>query len=142
MLDPRRMARLIENEALAEPGEAYALNEMLTDLREGVWTEIDAGDDVGPFRRNLQRGYLEQMGDLMTETVETPDIPDAYADYVQLTPVTVEQSDIRAAVRGQLQALQQDVERALRRRTNTATEQHYEDVLVRIDAILNPESEG
>jgi hypothetical protein len=115
---------------------------MLSDLRSGVWTEVESGSDVGPFRRNLQRGYLEEMGNLMTETVETPDIPDAYADYVQLTPVTVEQSDIRAAVRGQLEALQDDVERALRRRNDTATEQHYEDVLARIDDILNPESTG
>ncbi|NBC87743.1 MAG: DUF5117 domain-containing protein [Bacteroidetes bacterium] len=142
MLEPRRMARLIETEALAESDDAYGLNAMLSDLRSGVWTELESGSDVGPFRRNLQRGYLEEMGNLMTESVETPDIPDAYADYVQLTPVTVEQSDIRAAVRGQLEALQDDVERALRRRNDTATEQHYEDVLARIDDILNPESTG
>ncbi|PEN13461.1 zinc-dependent metalloprotease [Longibacter salinarum] len=140
MLEPRRMARLIESEALANGEETYTLNAMLTDLRDGVWAETDAGDDVGPFRRNLQRGYLEEMADLMTETVDNPDIPDAFADYVQFTPVTVEQSDIRAAVRGQLTALQDDVQRALRGRNDMATEQHYEDVLVRIDNILNPDS--
>lgn len=138
MLDPRRMARLIEAEAMANGEPAYGLNVMLTDLRDGVWTELQQGGDVDPFRRNLQRGYVEEMGNLMTATVENPNIPDSFADYVQLTPVTVEQSDIRAAVRGELTTLRNQVERALRGSSDEATEQHYADILVRLDNILDP----
>jgi len=142
MLDPRRMARIVEVEALASSGDAYGLNAMLTDLREGVWTEVQQGGDVDPFRRNLQRGYLEQMNTLMSETVETPEIPDAYRDYIQLTPVTLAQSDIRAAVRSELNTLRGDVQRALSRGANDATATHYEDILVRIDMILDPDADA
>ena len=142
MLEPQRMARIVEVEALASTEDAYGLNAMLTDLREGVWTEVQQGGDVDPFRRNLQRGYLEQMNTLMTETVETPDIPDAYRDYIQRTPVTLEQSDIRAAVRSELNTLRGDVQRALSRGANEATETHYEDILVRIDMILDPDADA
>jgi len=142
MLDPRRMARIVEVEALASSGDAYGLNAMLTDLREGVWTEVQQGGDVDPFRRNLQRGYLEQMNTLMSETVETPEIPDAYRDYIQLTLVTLAQSDIRAAVRSELNTLRGDVQRALSRGANDATATHYEDILVRIDMILDPDADA
>jgi hypothetical protein len=111
---------------------------MLTDLREGVWTEIQSGENVTAFRRNLQRGYVEEMGNLMTVTVEDPDLPEGAEDYVQLTPITVEQSDIRAAARAELTTLRGQVERALRRSSNDATEQHYTDILVRLDDILDP----
>ena len=139
VLDPRRMARLIEIETMANGKPAYGLNTMLADLRNGVWTELQNGDDVDPFRRNLQRGYIEEMGNLMTVTVETPDLPEGAEDYVQLTPVTVEQSDIRAAVRAELTTLRGQVERALRRSNSAVTEQHYTDVLVRLDDILDVE---
>jgi len=142
MLEPQRMARIVEAEALASTDDAYGLNAMLTDLREGVWTEVQQGGDVDPFRRNLQRGYLEQMNTLMSETVETPDIPEAYRDYIQLTPVTLEQSDIRAAVRSELNTLRGDVQRALSRGANDATATHYEDILVRIDMILDPDADA
>jgi hypothetical protein len=139
MLNPRRMARLLEMEAMANGETTYTMSSMLTDLREGVWTEIQTGENVDPFRRNLQRGYVEEMGNLMTVTVENPDLPEGAEDYVQLTPITVEQSDIRAAVRAELTTLRGQVERALRRSNNDATEQHYTDILVRLDDILDPE---
>jgi len=78
----------------------------------------------------------------MSETVETPEIPDAYRDYIQLTPVTLAQSDIRAAVRSELNTLRGDVQRALSRGANDATATHYEDILVRIDMILDPDADA
>jgi hypothetical protein len=140
LLSPRRMARLLETEAVA-PGDAYPLRSLLTDVREGVWTEVRDGDDVGPYRRNLQRGYLKQMHDLMTTGAEEPEVPEWAEDYVQLTPVTVAQSDIRALVRSELQTLRAQVQRATARTDDPATEAHYDDVLVRIDRILDPTEE-
>lgn len=137
LLEPRRLARLLEAEAM-NPDDAYEMRTLLVDIRDGVWTEVQGGDDVGPFRRNLQRGYLAQMENLMTVEVEEMDIPEAYEDYVQATPVTVAQSDIRALVRSELQTLRTQVERASSRASDPATVSHYDDVLVRIDRILDP----
>ena len=140
LLEPRRMARLLEAEAVNSNDEVYTLGAMLVDLREGVWTEVQEGGDVGPYRRNLQRGYLARMQYLMTAEVNDP--PEQYADYFQATPVTVEQSDIRALVRRELQMLRPQVERAAERTNDPATEAHYDDVLVRIDQILDPTEEN
>ena len=135
LLRPQRMARLLEAEAVAD-GEVYALGTMLDDLRTGVWSELDGGDAIGPYRRNLQRGYLERMGYLLSDDAQPDDLPDAYSDYIIETPVNVEQSDIRAHVRSELNTLREDVEQRLRRTADAATRMHLEDVLVRIDNIL------
>jgi len=138
LLDPQRMARLLEAEAMGD--DAYALGTMLDDLRSGIWRELDGGDAIGPYRRNLQRGYLERMDHLMTAEVESEDVPDWYEDYVIMTPVDVSQSDIRAYVRSELETLRGEVERGLRRTTDETTEIHLEDVLVRIERILDPKT--
>ena len=137
ILEPQRMARVLETEAMATSDDVYTLGEVMTDVREGVWTELQRGDAIDPFRRNLQRGYLERMDDLMTAEVEP--VPAQYREYVMRTPVNVAQSDIRAYVRHELQTLREDVERARRRVDNERTLMHLDDVLVRIDTILDPD---
>ncbi len=134
VLNPGRMQRLIEAEA-RNGNEAYSLGEMMTDLREAVWTELARGRPIEAYRRNLQRGYLERMEFLMTEEPTAP--PARFAG--RRTAVDVSQSDIRAFVRGELNVLKGQIQRALRRSLNTATRYHLEDAVVRIDAILHPE---
>jgi len=135
LLQPERMARLLEAEAMSE--DAYTLGTMLDTVRDGVWNELDAGAPIGPYRRNLQRGYLARMDHLMTAEVEA--VSKAYGDFVVETPVNVRQSDIRAYVRGELTTVRDAVEQALRRTDDEATRVHLEDVCARIDDILEGE---
>ncbi|RMF53099.1 MAG: DUF5117 domain-containing protein, partial [Bacteroidetes bacterium] len=52
VLDPQRLARMIEAEALM--GDAtYTPLEMLDDLRAGLWRELARGEAIDPYRRNL-----------------------------------------------------------------------------------------
>jgi hypothetical protein len=112
------MGRLIEQEAFDGNG-AYSVNEALDDLREGVWEELDDGDDIDVFRRNLQRAYLTRVGELMEDDA-------------------AQGSDVPAALRGQLRMLRQEVSAAVGRADDRSTRLHLEDVLVRIDNLLDP----
>ena len=134
VLDPGRMQRLIESEARFGD-DAYALGEMLGDLRGAVWSELRSATSIGVYRRNLQRGYLERMEYLMTEEPTPP--PARFSSFV--TGVNVSQSDIRPFVRGELEALKRQIQRALNRNLGQATRLHLQDAVVRIDAILDPE---
>ncbi|NNF58684.1 MAG: zinc-dependent metalloprotease, partial [Rhodothermaceae bacterium] len=145
LLNPGRLARLLEAEAVdavAPTGvEVYAASDFLADLRDGLWSELDQGAAIDPMRRTLQRGYVEQLGSLMTNEPTSP--PAAFASIFGFTPVRVSQSDIRPLVRGELQLLQSEIRQALRRapyrRTvNRATRLHLEDALIRIEDILDP----
>ncbi|HSE27077.1 MAG TPA: zinc-dependent metalloprotease [Gemmatimonadales bacterium] len=135
VLEPRRLQRLIESEAAAGR-EAYGLGEALGDVRRGVWTELAAGRAADAYRRNLQRGYVERMRFLMTE--ELPPIPPQLRQFATFTDVMVGQSDIRPFVRAELETLRGEIRAALPRTADRATRVHYNDVLARIQDILEP----
>ena len=135
VMEPGRMQRLIEGEARLGD-EAYGLGEMLTDLRGSVWTELVTREPIGVYRRNLQRGYLERARTLMTQEVSVQSSSPAAAAF--LTQVDVSQSDIRPHIRGELETIRQQVRQALARGTDRETALHLQDVLVRIEEILEP----
>ena len=117
LLDVRRLRRVAEQEALG--GEAsYSLLELLEDLRSAVWRELDEGRPVDSFRRNLQRAYLERIGNLLDDR-------GALA------------TDIAPILRGQLRNLSERARTAERTTEEDLTRLHLEDVIVRIARILD-----
>jgi hypothetical protein len=132
-MDPRRMATLAEMEAL-QPTDAYPLAEFLDDVRAAVWGDMQATSAVDGYRRALQRAWLERVAYLMSE--------EPTSNAFQGPAPDVSRSDVRPLLRAQLGALRDEVERAVRRIRHTATRAHLEDVLVRIDRVLEAEDEG
>ncbi len=134
LLDAQLIGRLIEwNSRLEE--DSYTAFEMLDQLREGVWSELDTYEPIGVYRRNLQRAYIERMDYLMTE--ELPDFFARYDEY--FTNIDVSQSDIRPLVRDQLEILLDNVRQAQNNIGDRITEAHLKGVEARIKNILDPE---
>ncbi len=131
LLSTSRMSALAELE-VTEPEDAYPLAEFLDDVRAAVWEDLARVSEVGPYRRALQRAYLERMGSLMADQ---PAAPSPFQPAGQ----SVTTSDIRPLVREQLRTLRDDVVRRLNRgMSHRVSEAHLSDVRVRIDAILEP----
>ncbi len=130
LLNPGRMQRLIEAEARMGD-DTYTLAEMMGELRGHVWSELQSGAAIDPYRRNLQRGYLERMEYLMTED-------DAGQSFFASTDVDVSQSDIRAFARGELMTLRSQIDQRLRSGADRATRLHLQDARYRIEQILDP----
>jgi len=119
VLNVDRMKRLLEREALND-ADTYPVRELLADLRGAVWTELAAGQAIDPFRRNLQRGYLDRVATLMDDD-------------------DVQASDLAAFIRGDLRTLETEVNGAIGRTTDEATRLHLDDVARRIERILDEE---
>lgn len=130
LLDFGRMERLIENETI-NGKDAYTLLNMMTDLRNSVFSEVYKGGKYDTYKRNLQRAYVDRMAYLMTSEQEGNF---RYGG----TQVNVSQSDIRAIVRGELETLQKNVKNAVYRTSDTVTKYHLKDLDERIELILNP----
>ncbi|MBS1810429.1 MAG: zinc-dependent metalloprotease [Acidobacteria bacterium] len=120
MLSPTRIARLIEQEAI-DGAAAYRAVDFLTDVRKGIFAELDAATaiKVDAYRRNLQRAYLDNLGDKLNGRLATTD-------------------DTRALVRSELRALNADVAKALAKTTDRVTRAHLDDVKDQIAKILDP----
>jgi len=134
LLNPIRIGRLMETEALSNGMEVYTFSELINDLRDGIWTELPRASAIDPFRRNLQRGYIERLEYLMTE--EAPTVSSFLISF-GMAPVDVSQSDIRAHIRGELNSLKIAVDRAARRTRDRMTRLHLEDISIRIEDILD-----
>lgn len=136
LLDFGRFARMMENEELND--EAYTALEMVQDLRLGLFRELNRGSEITRSRRNLQRSYITRMHQLMTE--EQSALPARYRRYINRSSIEVKTSDIRPLVRAELKILKADLQRGLRRTTDTMTRYHIDDAIERINDILNPKS--
>lgn len=135
LLDPGRLARLIEAEA-ALGNATYTPLEMLADLRNGIWSELAAGRTIDAYRRNLQRAHIERLEFLMKE--EPAPVPANIRAFVGGTPIDVSQSDIRPMVRAELKTLRTQINGAIARTGDTMSKYHLEDAVQRINQILDP----
>jgi hypothetical protein len=131
IFDFGRLARMIENEAL-NGSSAYSMIELCTDMRNGVFAELNSSATVDVYRRNLQRAYIERLQYLMEK--EQPSYPAAFADYAGITKVDVSQSDIRAIARAELKKIKGMAASA--KPSDSMSQYHLDDLVARIDEIL------
>lgn len=143
-LQPNRFARMIEQEYF-HGGEAYGPAEMMDDLRAALWREVGAGQPIDPFRRNLQRAYLDRLDWILNEAeadvlvpppsgnlrVSRDDDPPLNAE------LHIGQSDMGALIRDQLRLLRREVRDGIDRAPDRMSRIHLEDVAVRIDRLLD-----
>ena len=134
VLDAGRMARMIENETLNGASKSYTLLAMMRDLRKGVWSEIYSGRSIDTYRRNLQRAHLDRLDYLLNEAKNQKG---ANSGYFKQSGININQSDVKSVARGELKRLQRDT-KAASRKGNTITRYHLQDVVDRIDLILDP----
>jgi hypothetical protein len=132
LLDFGRFARMMENEELND--DAYTPIEMMQDLRNGLFSELRSGKEISRPRRNLQRTYVTRMHEMMTEE-QTP-LPARYRSYVSRSNIEVENSDIRPLVRAELTNLRRSLRNS--RSRDRMTRYHVQDLIERIDNILDP----
>lgn len=127
ILDFERIGRLIDHHTL--DANKYSALDMLKGMRSGIWAELKTASKVSVFRRNLQRAYLDRMMYLMTEDLD----PQRSRQYFN-----VNQSDVRALVRGELNQLQRALNTASKAASDTESKYHYMDCIERIKMILDP----
>ena len=125
LLDPDRIGRLLEAEAY-HGKNAYPAAEFMGDLRRAIWQEPDRGTPIDPWRRNLQRGHVDRLGWLLSDSAG------------MRSDVTVAQSDIRALARAELVTIRNTATRAAGRTSDRATRIHLEEIVDRIGKILEP----
>lgn len=124
-MNPGSMTRLVEQEAI--DNNAYTLLEMLADIRKGIWDEIYQNNEIDAFRRALQREYISYVHSMFETDVQRS----------RSGSIDIKDSDIRAALRAELNTLQTDIRRA--RISDAMTSVHLDDIDARIDAILDNE---
>lgn len=140
--DYTRMQRLIESSALN--ANAYSLDDLFTDLRKGIWSELASGKTIDNYRRNLQKVHAEKMIALLDPPASSnaaggfgfssPFFPASPASPV----ADPKKSDVISLARAHLVALRGEVGAAIPRTGDKLSKYHLQDMLVRINQALDP----
>jgi hypothetical protein len=133
-----RLSRLAEQSATLPSGTAYTLADLFGDVRRGIFSEFTGGAvTVDPYRRNVQRAFVDQMERLISTPLVTPP-PPGFTPFPGFTPPPPRPADARAQARLELVDVQTSLRAAQARAGDRATRAHIVDLLARIDQILNP----
>ncbi len=136
LLSLGKVARMIENET-ANGSEAYAPLALMDDLRQGIWSELRSGRAIDTYRRNLQKAHIDRLAFLLT--AKDQDKKPDFGGYQKSTVVNTSQSDIRSMARATLKNIQRSAKNAVPRTTDRMSRYHLEDIVERVDHILEPQ---
>jgi hypothetical protein len=138
--DYARMQRLIETSATNE--NAYSLDEMFTDMRTGIWSELRTKRAIDVFRRNLQKVHVEKMIALLNPGSTPPAGPGFNSPFFPAPPASPvadpKKSDVISVTRAHLVTLRSEITTALPGTSDKMSRYHLQDVLVRINQALDP----
>jgi hypothetical protein len=118
LLQAARLDRMAE-QAVLDGTAAYSPLEYLRDLRAGVWSELaKPATPINIYRRNLQRAYLDNMDGRLNDDASS--------------------AEVRSLARGEVRALDRQIETALPGVTDEATRRHLLDCRDEIRTMLDP----
>lgn len=137
LLAANRIARLLET---GKDANNYTVDELMTDLRTSIWSELKSQKAIDIYRRNLQKVFVEKAITLLMPKDPTTIqyVPAGGAYGFSSRRVDLKTTDLPSITRGQLESLLSEIRSAIGSAPDKITRYHLEDVANRIDSALHP----
>jgi hypothetical protein len=117
--------------------EVYTPDNLVSDLEKGLWKELDGIKSIDPFRRNLQKQWVDIMISLMNPV--QPSLPAGLPrGLILLFGTDIKNTDIPSIARGHLTALRIRIIAASNYSSDKESKYHLQDLAERIRQALNP----
>ena len=132
-----RMVRLLETSMASK--DNYSVDELITDLNKGIFSELKSKNSIDMYRRNIQKVYIDKMIDLLkpgNATVRSVPVGVTYG--FNTRTVNLAETDLPSIARGQLISLKNDLKMSSARMTDRMSKYHALDLISRINEALNP----
>ena len=132
-----RMVRLIETSSMNKSN--YTVDELVSDLKNGIFSELNGSTSIDVFRRNIQKIYVDKMIELLKPgTTVVRSVPVGVTYGFTTRRVNLAQTDLPSVARGQLNSLKNEMKLASTRMTDRMSKYHLQDLISRIGDALNP----
>jgi hypothetical protein len=135
LLSTNTMNKMLNAEA-ALGKDAYSVNDVLSDLKANIFTELTSRKPIDIYRRNLQKAYIERLGGLINPPATTGGITINFGG-AQAPSVDVKKGDILSFLKGHAKELKALAD-AASATTDKATKYHLQDISDRIKRMLDP----
>jgi len=135
LLNASRLNRLVICSNRFGAGNTYQLDNMLDDVKKGVWSELITRRPIDNFRRNLQKTYVEALISLLNPSSSSVSLP---AGFFVLFPLNVKNTDVPSVVTAHLTTLRREILNAIPATNDKLSKYHLQDVAERIRKALDP----
>ena len=113
-----RLARMIENEQVNKR-LSYTVSEMIDDLNKTIWKDLYSSQSINLYNRNLQKGYVNILINLMNENQTQLSYYRRYGSNVKF-----DESDIRPIVLAELINLEKKTKSGIKQAKDSNTKNH------------------
>jgi Met-zincin len=132
-----RAVRLMEGSSVGS--NAYSVDELMTDLRSGIFSELKTKTSIDMYRRNLQKVMVDRVITLLNPgRALVRSVPVGAYRGTNIRNVDLAQTDLPSIARGHLISLRSELKASTLRMTDKLSRYHIEDLVARIDKGLNP----
>jgi hypothetical protein len=132
-----KIFRLIETGGMNSSN--YNIDELFSDLRSGIMSEVLEHKSIDLYRRNLQKVFVEKMISFLNPgTVNVVYIPQGAAYDMQTMMVDLKKTDLPSVARGHLELMKNEIKSEKSDNIDEITKYHLNDLLQRIDNALDP----
>jgi hypothetical protein len=125
-----RLIRLIETSSLSKKN--YSVDELMSDLRRGIFSELNSNAAIDIYRRNLQKLYVNNLIDALDNEGKKT------ASGLNRRPVKYSETDIPSIARGQLNQLKNQLKIGAAANADRMSKFHLQDLVAKIAMALNP----
>ena len=137
LLSGERLVRLLESSAASATN--YSVDELMTDLKDGIFTELKKNSSIAIYRRNIQKLYVDKLIELLKPgSAMVRSVPVGVTYGFTTRKVNLAETDLPSITRGQLQDLKKSLKAASSRTVDRMTKYHELDLIARISEALDP----
>ena len=137
LLDKGRLYRLTTS-STRFGNASYTLHEMMEDTRKGLFSELTSRQATDVFRRNLQKTYVSQLGDLINPSASSNSSAASVGIRMIGPAVDVENTDVVSEAKAQLKKLAANIQASKTSIKDPISLSHFDDLQDRIKQILDP----
>ncbi len=136
MLSTSIMNKMLNAET-AIGSQAYTVNDLLSDLKQMIFTELASKKSIDVYRRNLQKSYVERLGNLINPPAATG-ISITFGNASAAPVMDTKKSDILSYLKGNARELKALIDAAASGTADKASKYHLQDLSDRLRKILDP----
>ena len=129
LLSLDRMARLMETSSMNKAN--YSIDELMSDLKRGIFSELRTNTAIDVYRRNLQKAFVSKLIDAISLDKS------AVANF-NGRRIVIADTDLPSIARGHLIELRSQLKAANALTADRLSKFHIADLVARIDKALNP----
>jgi hypothetical protein len=137
LISSERLSRLQASTERFGASKAFSALELLTDVQNGLFSELISKKTIDSYRRTLQRSYVDKLSSLINPASGGGFTIISFSRLSSLSSTDLSNTDIPSIARAQLLLLKTQVTRAILTTTDTMSRIHLADLLQRIKEAID-----